>query len=313
MKVPLLSSVTLLAAAQQLAVALGRPMSVAGPALTKMFVDPPMPRSLREHVFTGREVLIATFLKSGTNWAMQIALQIAYRGAAEFDHIHELVPWPDAPPIKELVSLRRASAEVRSPTGKVVIKTHLPASMVPYDPRAAYITVIRDPKEVAISADHFLLGTLGVVDAISFDEWYERMVDDGPVLTAWARHTAGFWAWRGRDNVLSLTYPQMKADLDGSVRRFAAIMGVELSAAEHAEVVRRASFEHMRAHNHQFSPPTMPLQRRRALPPMIRRGVAGGSDELLDARRQRAIDACCQAKLRALGCDFPYAEHFARR
>src|SRR5215471_4515279 len=38
------------------------------------------------------DVLVCAYFKSGTNWTMQIATQIAYRGAAEFEHIHDLVP-----------------------------------------------------------------------------------------------------------------------------------------------------------------------------------------------------------------------------
>lgn len=37
------------------------------------------------------DVFICSYFKSGTNWIMQIA----YRGAAQFAHIHDLVPWPD--------------------------------------------------------------------------------------------------------------------------------------------------------------------------------------------------------------------------
>ena len=36
-----------------------------------------------------------TFAKSGTNWAMQIAHQLIYHGKGEFDHLHDIVPWPD--------------------------------------------------------------------------------------------------------------------------------------------------------------------------------------------------------------------------
>ncbi len=61
---------------------------------------------------------------------MQISQQIAHYGAAEFNHIHELVPWPDGPsgPVGDLNDPRFAE---ESPTGLRVIKTHLPAEHVP--------------------------------------------------------------------------------------------------------------------------------------------------------------------------------------
>jgi hypothetical protein len=38
-----------------------------------------------------KRTLRAPFGKSGTHWMMRIAQQIAHRGEAEFDHIHDLV------------------------------------------------------------------------------------------------------------------------------------------------------------------------------------------------------------------------------
>ena len=43
-----------------------------------------------------QDVFVATYAKSGTNWMMQIVTQLAWRGRAEFEHIHEFVPWPDS-------------------------------------------------------------------------------------------------------------------------------------------------------------------------------------------------------------------------
>ena len=301
----------LVMASERLAAALGRPLAVFGTLITKLLASGHAPRSLRKHAFTGSEVFIATYSKSGTNWAIQLALQTAHRGAAEFGHVFEEVPWPEGLPTNRSISLAQACASPRSPTGKVIVKTHLPASAVPYDPRAAYITVIRDPKEVAVSAYHFMVGMVGYLDIVDFDEWYRRFVYDAALLEGWAGHTASYWAMRERANVLVLTYSDMKADLDGCARRFAEVMGVELSEAEHAEVVRRAGFEHMKANDAQFAPPLLPLRRDRPLPAMVRRGVAGRSDELLSPERQRELDAWCEARLRELGSDFPYAERFA--
>src|SRR5215469_1567563 len=43
-----------------------------------------------------QDVFVMTFAKSGTNWMMQIVYQLIYHGKGEFDHIHSVVPWPDA-------------------------------------------------------------------------------------------------------------------------------------------------------------------------------------------------------------------------
>src|SRR5690606_3570747 len=38
---------------------------------------------------SARDVLVCSYFKTGTNWTMQIAVQIAHRGRAEFAHIHD--------------------------------------------------------------------------------------------------------------------------------------------------------------------------------------------------------------------------------
>src|ERR1022692_3380250 len=47
------------------------------------------------YIPTEHDVIVATYAKSGTNWMMQIAHQLAFHGQGEFDHIHCVVPWPD--------------------------------------------------------------------------------------------------------------------------------------------------------------------------------------------------------------------------
>jgi hypothetical protein len=50
-----------------------------------------------EYQATSHDVFACVYFKSGTNWLMQILVQVIYQGAAEFEHIHDLVPWPDSP------------------------------------------------------------------------------------------------------------------------------------------------------------------------------------------------------------------------
>jgi hypothetical protein len=104
---------------------------------------------------TIHDVFACVYFKSGTNWLMQILEQVIYHGAAEFEHIHDLVPWPDSPDPDYAVPLSDETAWKNSPTGLRVIKTHREFAKVPYSPEARYICVVRDPKDVCVSAYHF--------------------------------------------------------------------------------------------------------------------------------------------------------------
>jgi hypothetical protein len=108
------------------------------------------------YVPSASDVLICSYFKSGTNWTMHMAVQIAFRGRAEFEHIHDLVPWPDTPERAQYaVPLDDDAPRLAAPTGLRVIKTHLALGRVPFSKVARYVCVVRDPKDVFVSSYHF--------------------------------------------------------------------------------------------------------------------------------------------------------------
>ncbi|PRQ06430.1 Sulfotransferase domain protein [Enhygromyxa salina] len=270
---------------------------------------PPDSKVFRGYTPTRADVFVATFPKSGTNWGMQICQQIAHRGAAEFDHIHEVVCWPEAP-MPDLVKFDDPGPLKASPTGLRVIKTHLRAGVVPYTADAKYFTIIRDPKEVTVSSYLFLLGLMGIRHLVTPAQWVDWWCDESFLGGAWAEHTNGYWGMRDRPNVVVRSFNQVKADLGGTIDAVAELMGVDLSASERAAVGERGSFAYMKAHESQFGPPPIPLSRPDQAPQMIRRGAVGGSSELIDAEQRARIDEFSRAQLRKIGSDFPYDEMF---
>mgnify|MGYP000197201932 CR=1 FL=1 len=265
-----------------------------------------MPIVFRGYEPTAADVFVCTVSKSGTNWMMQVVVQIADRGRADFDEIHEVVPWPEAPVASQVAPL---STPVRSVTGLRAIKTHVPAAHVPIGDAARYVVVVRDPKDVVVSGFHFVGG---IIDGIwgsppALDDWVRRFVERRFPLGSWAEHTAGWWALRDRPNVLVLTFDELKVDLPTQVDRVAELMGVELSPDERALVVEKSTFAWMKAHEAMFRTP-VPSFGGRAV--MIREGRSGGAKEALSEAQRAAIDQTCREELAELGSDLPYDDWF---
>ena len=255
-----------------------------------------------------RDVIVATYAKSGTNWMLQIAHQLAFHGQGEFDHIHCVVPWPDYPPQmgKYAIPLDVPSVWMASPEQKRVIKTHLNWELIPYSPEARYIAVIRDPKDVFVSNYFFAKGIAGPI-LPSFDVLYRAfLAGNSPMGGSWAANTAGYWAQHDRPNVLVVSFKSMKKDLRGTVEEVAQFMNVQTTPDIISEVCAKSSFEYMKRLDEKFRP-------NRMIPwgpqgTMIRKGSQGGSGELLTLEQQREIDTRFRAELTALGSDFPYEE-----
>lgn len=266
-----------------------------------------MRRAFADWQPSASDVVVATFMKSGTNWMLQIGAQIAHRGAAEFEHIHDLVPWPDTPGPGP-IGLDAPGPVASAPTGLRVIKTHGRADQVPIDPAARYIVVLRDPKDVLVSAYHFALPILGLYDRVDPAMWLKLFGSRG--ARDWAEHTAGWWAVRDAPNVLVLRFAEMKADLGAAVDRVAAHMGVALTPAQRAAVLERSHFRWMKANNHRFAPVVTPLYQPTALPDMVRRGAVGGGRELYPREALRRVDEAVLRHLERKGLTLPYRELF---
>lgn len=121
---------------------------------TQMHKDGPA-GVFRDYQPDAHDVLVCTYSKSGTNWMLQIAQQLAFDGDGDYQHIHDVAAWPDVSASlgKRLcIPLRDPRVWQASPHGLRVVKTHLGAAHVPYSPGAHYLIVIRDPKEVFVSS-----------------------------------------------------------------------------------------------------------------------------------------------------------------
>jgi hypothetical protein len=287
---------------------LGFKQKVAKRSALDVKIDQQTRRAFEGYQPTKHDVFVCTYPKSGTNWALQIAYQIAYRGRGEYQHIHDVVPWPDAY-LSKVAKLSDDPASPQNPTGLRVIKTHLSSEFVAYSPQAKYIVVARDPKDTFVSSYHFISSLSGETMP-PMDDLLTLFLSGDYQYGPWAQHLASYWSWRDRSNVLLLTFEEMKKDLKGAVRRVARLMEVELSEEELALVVEKSSFQYMKQIDHKFLPKQPFPLNRIGKPVMIRRGERGSASELLTHEQQVQIDRQMRAELQRLGCDFPYDQAF---
>ncbi len=216
------------------------------------------------------DIVIATAPKCGTTWTQQIVSLLVF-GSPEPREIQLISPWIDfrLPPIDAVI------AQIEAQTHRRFLKSHLPFDAMPIHDEVRYIHVGRDGRDAFLSwhnhashysefareqqsasgmADETVARPLPVLPddpAAYFDIW----MTEGPRARELNDFHAGwyfdvqrsFWAERRRENVLMVHYADLKADLEGEMRRIAAFLGIGVEEALWPQLVSAAGFESMRA------------------------------------------------------------------
>ncbi|HVU19774.1 MAG TPA: sulfotransferase domain-containing protein [Rhizomicrobium sp.] len=216
------------------------------------------------------DIVIATAPKCGTTWTQQIASLLVFQ-SPEPREIQNTSPWIDfrLPPIDAVTAL------IDAQTHRRFLKSHLPFDAMPIYDEVQYIHVARDGRDAFMSWHNHtsnysptarqLQGAAGEADESiarplpaphatphdHFQVWIDespdvRLRDDSPANNYFALERS-WWAERKRPNVLLVHYNDMKADLDGEMRRIADFLGIEVSEDVWPALVKAAEFEFMRA------------------------------------------------------------------
>jgi len=220
-----------------------------------------------EFPFRDDDIIIGSYAKSGTTWAQQIIAQLLFRDADDLP-IAEMSPWLDlrVPP----AGVKLAALEAQ--THRRFFKTHLPVDALVYSPRAKYIYLARDGRDVVWSMyNHhvnandlwyqLLNDTPGRVGPPIekpptsvrqyFLDWIDR--DGHPFWPFW-ESIASWWAIRDLPNLMLLHYQELLHDLPGQMRRIATFLDVPIDATRFPVMVEHCSFAWMKAHATKSTP-----------------------------------------------------------
>ena len=235
-------------------------------------------REIHETVFDSRvwndfdfrddDIIIATWAKSGTTWTQQIVGQLIFNGQEDLP-VADMSPWLDfvLPPPEAGVEL------VKTQTHRRFIKTHLPLDALVFSPKAKYLYIGRDGRDVAWSMhNHHANFVPEAYEALNhnprrgggpemapptedvvqyFREWLAR--DGYPWWPFW-ENVRGWWATRTLPNVLMVHFEGLKKDLPGEMRRIATFLDIPIDEARWPTIVEHCTFDYMKAHAH-FSAP----------------------------------------------------------
>jgi aryl sulfotransferase len=224
------------------------------------------------------DIVIGTAPKCGTTWTQQIVSSLVFQDS-NTRSIPDVSPWIDrrfAGPVSDTYAAMEEQSHRR------FIKTHLPLDGVPLYDTVRYIHVARDGRDAVLSMhNHFggysktnleTLDRIGLEDPViampyprvpdSPAEFFRRWIStpvvsgqlDGSPTISFFDLEVSYWRERHRSNVLLVHYNDLKADLDGEMRRISAFLDIPMNDAVWPSLVNAATFESMRAAGDELMP-----------------------------------------------------------
>jgi aryl sulfotransferase len=202
------------------------------------------------------DIFVCTPPKCGTTWTQTIVASLLWPAGDAPAPVMDLAPWWDANfhDVDELVARLEAQTFRRS------IKTHLPVEALPWFETGAYIAVFRDGRDAFMSfVNHIAsfrddvrerLNAAAAAKGLDTMPKYEG--DLHGLYASWIDLPApllmlsSWWARRHQRNVLLVHFNDLKADLDGEMRRIAAFLDVAIDPHRWPDQVARCTFEAMK-------------------------------------------------------------------
>jgi aryl sulfotransferase len=145
------------------------------------------------------------------------------------------------------------------------VKTHLPVDALVFSPKATYLYIGRDGRDVVWSMyNHHASANAGWYDALNntpgligppiekppasthqyFLEWLAR--DGHPFWPFW-ENIQTWWAARELPNVLMLHFEKLKQDMPGEIRRIASFLEIPIDESKWSAILTHCSFPYMKA------------------------------------------------------------------
>lgn len=201
------------------------------------------------------DIFVCTPAKCGTTWMQTIIAALLWPDGHQPAPVADVSIWIDAKFSPADDMHRRLEAQ----THRRFIKTHTPADGIPWYDDAKYIYVARDGRDAFMSMCNHqermktevlakLQGnrTGGDAGGKPFDGDIHRFFPVWLEHFGHIEHVRSYWALRSRPNLLLVHYNDLKADLEGGMRRVAAFLGIHVPETLFPACVERCTFERMR-------------------------------------------------------------------
>ena len=250
------------------------------------------------------DIWIVAYPKCGTTWTQQIVRLILNRGKEDGLTIEYAVPWVEA--LGEIPGIFKYQVDVDKMTSPRAFKSHFSYEMMPCglpnDTPGKYIYVIRNPRDVAVSFFHHDRAN-PFYPNYEWDEYFDKFMKGDVDFGNYFDHVLSWWAHKDDDNVLILTYEDMKKDLTSAVTKIAKFISQDISQDLVDEIAHRTTFAKMKSDssaNYEW------MKRKPTATEFMRKGVVGDWKNYFSPEQIARLDAECEERMKGTGLNFEY-------
>lgn len=285
-------------------------MTITWPVKTREFHNHHFDSTIwNDFKFRDSDIIISTYAKSGTTWMQQIVAQMLLGPDPDLA-VAEMSPWMDlrVPPKEVKLPMVEAQAHRR------FLKTHLPVDALVFSPKAKYLYIGRDARDVVWSVyNHHVNANdlwyqalndtpgrvgppIGRPNPDIRKYWHEWLEGDGFPFWPFWENVRTWWAIRQLPNVMFIHFAELKADLPGSMKRIAGFLDIKVTEANWPRILEYCSFDWMKA-NATKSVPLGGAFWDAGAQVFINKGINGRWQSVLSADESKAYEDRAKAEL----------------
>jgi hypothetical protein len=236
------------------------------------------------------DIFVCTYPKCGTTWMQYIVYLLVHAGeplargaslGSVFPHLEEVG--------REIV------AALPVPR---LIKTHLPKALTPFAADARYVYVARNPFDCVVSFYHHTRGFPQHYDFANgtFADFFECFMRGEVDFGDYFEHLLPWAAVADAENLLFVTYEEMKADVRATIIAVAEFLGdkaesVVRNQARLTRILDAVSFENMARDQRRWS-----SARPNDMPEFVRKGAVGDWRSLMTPSQARRLLAAFEER-----------------